>query len=245
MGRRAEARGAWHCRGLSAFRTVHVTRSLLLALLCLSPCLLGGAQANAVEGKPAAKPARAAGVKAAPAAKAKQPGRAVAVKPASAPKAKQGRAVAAKPAPVVKAAPKPEPKPVATAGLLPAAGKDERVLVPMPWQARVAMRAEMRERTVALDEIMKLLVAGKVEDAGETALFRLGVPVWGSHQKLPKPAQPEQYMPEAMRTVALDGYRAASDFATVARTGDRATAFAMLPMLTGSCARCHESYRIR
>jgi len=231
-----------------------VTRSLLFALFCLSPCLLGGAQANAVEGKPAGKPARSAGVKPAPAAKAK-PGRAVAVKPSSAPKVKQGRAIATKPAPSavakagpglgVKPTPKIEPKPVAAAGLLPAASKDERELVPMPWQARVAMRAEMRERTVALDEIMKLLVAGKVEDAGETALFRLGVPVWGSHQKLPKPAQPEQYMPDAMRTMALEGYRAASDFATVARTGDRATAFAMLPMLTGSCARCHESYRIR
>lgn len=230
-----------------------MTRSLLFALFCLSPCLLGGAQAGVVEGKLAPKPARAAGVKPAPAAKAK-PGRAVAAKPGSAPKVKQGRAVATKQAPaavaktgatMMKPAPKVEPKPVATVGTFSAVGKDERVLVPMPWQARVAMRAEMRERTVALDEIMKLLVAGKVEEAGETALFRLGVPVWGNHQKLPKPAQPEQYMPEAMRIMALDGYRAASDFATVARTGDRATAFAMLPMLTGSCARCHESYRIR
>lgn len=229
-----------------------MTRSLLFALFCLSLCLLGGAQANAVEGKPAVKPV--------PAAKAK-PGQAVAVKPASASKVKQGKPVAtrpapaavaktgaargAKPAPVMKAAPKVEPKPVAAVGVVPVVGKDERELVPMPWQARVAMRAEMRERTVALDEIMKLLVAGKVEEAGETALDRMGVPVWGRHQKLPKPAQPEQYMPEAMRMMALDGYRAASDFATVARTGDRATAFAMLPMLTGSCAKCHESYRIR
>lgn len=145
----------------------------------------------------------------------------------------------------MKPVPKVEPKPVAVVGGVPAVGKDERVLVPMPWQARVAVRAEMRELTVALDEVMKLMVAGKVEEAGEMALERMGVPVWGSHQKLPKPAQPEQYMPEAMRSMALEGYRAASDFATVARTGDRTTTFAMLPMLTGSCAKCHESYRIR
>jgi hypothetical protein len=122
---------------------------------------------------------------------------------------------------------------------------DERDLIKMPSPARLAMRAEMRERTVALDEVMKLLATGKVREAGELALLRLGVPVWGTHAKLPKPARPEQYMPEAMRRMALEGYRAASDFATVARTGDRETAIAMLPMLTGSCANCHRSYRIR
>lgn len=238
-----------------------MTRSLLFVLCCLSPCLLGGVQAIAVEGKPVPKPARATGVKPAPAAKAKQPGRAVAVKPASAPKVKQGKAVATKHAPVARAntgatrgakpvavmkpAPEVKPKSVAAAGVIPVVAKDERELIQMPSPARLAMRAEMRERTVALDEVMKLLVAGKVQDAGETALDRLGVPVWGGHQKLPKQAQPEQYMPEAMRNMALEGYRAASDFATVARTGDRTTAFAMLPMLTGSCANCHESYRIR
>lgn len=169
-----------------------MTRSPLFARLCLPPCLLGGVQANAAEGTPAAK-----------------------------------------------AAPKAEPEPVVAVGVVPVAGNDERELVPMPWQARVAMRAEMRERTVALDEIMKrLLVAGKVEEAGELALDRMGVPVWGAHQTLPKSAQPEQCMPEAMRNMALEAYRAASDFATAARPA----AFAML---SGSCAKSHESYRIR
>lgn len=122
---------------------------------------------------------------------------------------------------------------------------DERELVKMPSPARLAMRAEMRERMIALDTVMQLMSAGKVKEAGELALLRLGVPVWGGHAKLPRPARPEQYMPEAMRRMALEGFRAASDFATVARTGDRETAFAMLPMLTGSCANCHQSYRIR
>ena len=207
-----------------------MTRSLLFVLLCLSTCLLGGVPVSAVEGKPTAKPA--------PAAKAK-PGRAAAVKPVSAAKTKQSRQVASNPAS------KSEPNPVAVVGVAAVIGKDERELVPMPWQARVAVRAEMRALTVALDEVMKRLVAGKVEEAGEIALDRMGVPVWGAHQKLPKSAQPEQYMPESMRNMALEGYRAAGDFATVARTGDRTTAFAMLPMLTGSYAKCHESYRIR
>jgi len=45
--------------------------------------------------------------------------------------------------------------------------------------------------------------------------------------------------------MAFEGYKAASDFATVALTGDQATATALLPQLTGSCAQCHKAYRIR
>ena len=52
----------------------------------------------------------------------------------------------------------------------------------------------------------------------------------------------------AGEVIALDrppGYKGASDFATVALTGDQATATALLPQLTGSCAQCHKAYRIR
>ena len=225
-------------------------RPRLFALFCLfSPCLLGGVHASTLEEKPTAtvhaKPVRVTEGKPAPVPKTKSGRPTTAVKPGTASKVKQGKAVAIKPAPAARTGTARGAKPVAAVGVAAVIGKDERELVPMPWQARVAVRAEMRALTVALDDVMNRLVAGKVEEAGEIALDRMGVPVWGTHQKLPKPAQPEQYMPEAMRSMALEGYRAASDFATVARTGDRATAFAMLPMLTGSCAKCHESYRIR
>lgn len=107
------------------------------------------------------------------------------------------------------------------------------------------MREEMRGRMSALDEVMRLLTAGKVADAGEVAQLRLGVALWGNHRKLEKVAQPEQYMPEDMRTLALDSYKAASDFATVALTGDKETAQALLPQLTAGCAQCHQTFRIR
>lgn len=137
-----------------------------------------------------------------------------------------------------------QPAPVA----LPAAPDnfyDERELIRMPSPARLALRAEMRDRMAALDAVLQRLNEGRVVEAGQIAQFRLGVAVWWSHTKLSANAQPEQYMPQKMQDLALDGYMAASDFATVALTGDQHTATAMLPQLTGSCAQCHQAYRIR
>ncbi|UCV19389.1 cytochrome c [Ferribacterium limneticum] len=163
------------------------------------------------------------------------------------------KAVAAKKKPVVKktvAAKKTtpakmvQPAPVA----LPAAPdnfNDERELIRMPSPARLALRAEMRDRMAALDTVLQRLNEGRVVEAGQIAQFRLGVAVWWNHTKLPANTQPEQYMPQKMQDLALDGYMAASDFATVALTGDQQTATAMLPQLTGSCAQCHQAYRIR
>lgn len=157
----------------------------------------------------------------------------------------------AKPPPAARALPKkravpaklavPSARPIAAA----VTPDDARQLVRMPSPARLAMREEMRGRMSALDEVMRLLAAGKVNDAGEVARLQLGVALWGNHRKLDKVAQPEQYLPEEMRTLALDSYKAASDFATVALTGDRETAQALLPQLTAGCAQCHQRYRIR
>lgn len=122
---------------------------------------------------------------------------------------------------------------------------DERELIRMPSPARLAMRAEMRDRMLALDSVLQRMRDGQVVEAGQIAQIRLGVALWGNHSRLPKAAQPEQYMPQEMQNMALDGYKAASDFATVALTGDQHTATAMLPQLTGSCAQCHQAYRIR
>ncbi|MFZ2971196.1 MAG: cytochrome c [Ferribacterium limneticum] len=137
-----------------------------------------------------------------------------------------------------------QPAPVA----LPAAPdnfNDQRELIRMPSPARLALRAEMRDRMAALDTVLQRLNEGRVVEAGQIAQFRLGVTVWWNHTKLPTNAQPEQYMPQKMQDLALAGYMAASDFATVALTGDQQTATAMLPQLTGSCAQCHQAYRIR
>ncbi|MGB4063363.1 MAG: cytochrome c [Azonexus sp.] len=139
---------------------------------------------------------------------------------------------------------KVQPAPVSTPAK-PDNANDERELIRMPSPARLAMRAEMRDRMSALDSVLQRMRDGQVVEAGQIAQIRLGVALWGNHSRLPKSAQPEQYMPQEMQTLALDGYKAASDFATVALTGDQHTATAMLPQLTGSCAQCHQAYRIR
>lgn len=141
-----------------------------------------------------------------------------------------------------KAPPSAVPVPLPSA---PDNAADERELVKMPSPARLALRAEMREQMVALDAVLQRMRDGQVAEAGEIAQIGLGMAVWGKHGKLPKAVQPEQYMPQKMQDLALDGYRAASEFATVALTGDPYTATAMLSQLTGSCAQCHQAYRIR
>jgi cytochrome c556 len=52
-------------------------------------------------------------------------------------------------------------------------------------------------------------------------------------------------MPPAMHGVGMDGHQAASEFAAVARTGDRDKALALLPNLTSACVACHFSFRTR
>jgi len=142
-----------------------------------------------------------------------------------------------------------QPKKVSPAPVsVPAApdgASDERELIRMPSPARLALRAEMRDRMAALDSVLQRMRDGQVIEAGQIAQARLGVAVWWNHSKLPTAAQPEQYMPKEMQTLALDGYKAANEFVTVALTGDVHTATAMLSQLTGSCTQCHEAYRVR
>lgn len=155
-----------------------------------------------------------------------------------------------KPVPAKKKLPVPLPAKKAQAAPLPVqavpeSSYDQRELIKMPSPARLALRAEMRDRMAALDSVLQRMRDGQVVEAGQIAQIRLGVALWGQHSRLPKAAQPEQYMPQEMQNLALDGYKSASDFATVALTGDQHTATAMLSQLTGSCTQCHQAYRIR
>jgi hypothetical protein len=52
-------------------------------------------------------------------------------------------------------------------------------------------------------------------------------------------------MPPAMHGIGMDGHKAVSEFAAVAKTGDRDKALALLPNLTSACVGCHFSYRTR
>ena len=123
--------------------------------------------------------------------------------------------------------------------------EDARQLAPLPPAAQESLREEMLGNVAALNEVLTLLAAGKVKEAGAAAEASLGQSAMGKHRDKPFDARPGPYMPPAMHGIGMDGHRAASEFARVAATGDRDKAIALLPSLTGACVTCHFSYRIR
>lgn len=131
--------------------------------------------------------------------------------------------------------------------LLPAiaVAEDTRQLASLPEAAQESLRQEMQGSLVALNEILVLMAAGKVVEAGALAEAQLGASAMGKHRNKPFAARPGPHMPPAMHGIAMDGHQAASEFARVAATGDRDKAQALLPNLTGACVACHLSWRIR
>ena len=126
-----------------------------------------------------------------------------------------------------------------------AVAEDTRQLVKLPAPAQEALREEMQGNLVALNDVLSLIAAGKIKEAGEAAETKLGMSAMGRHRDKPFDARPGPHMPPAMHGIGIDGHKAASEFAAVAKTGDRDKALALLPNLTGACVACHFSYRTR
>lgn len=122
---------------------------------------------------------------------------------------------------------------------------DARQLVKLPEPAQEALRQEMLDNLLAINEVLTLMAAGKVREAGEAAEAKLGVSAMGKHRSKPFDARPGPHMPPAMHGIGMDGHKAVSDFATAAKAGDRDKALALLPNLTSACVGCHFSYRTR
>jgi hypothetical protein len=125
------------------------------------------------------------------------------------------------------------------------AADDPRQLAPLPPAAEAALREEMRGNLVALNEIVALLAAGKVREAGDKAERALGMSAMGKHRDKPMNARPGPNMPPAMHELGVNGHRDASAFARAAAGGDREQALAALPTLFAACVACHHAYRIR
>ena len=126
-----------------------------------------------------------------------------------------------------------------------AVAEDTRQLVKLPAPAQEALREEMQGNLVALNDVLSLIAAGKIKEAGEAAETKLGMSAMGRHRDKPFDARPGPHMPPAMHGIGIDGHKAASEFAAVAKTGDRDKALVLLPNLTGACVACHFSYRTR
>ena len=126
-----------------------------------------------------------------------------------------------------------------------AVAEDTRQLATMPPAAQESLRQEMRGNLVAVNEVLSLVAEGKIKEAGEVAEAKLGMSAMGKHRMEPFEARPGPHMPPAMHGIGVEGHKAASEFAAVARTGDREQTIAQLPKLTAGCVGCHFSYRIR
>jgi hypothetical protein len=125
------------------------------------------------------------------------------------------------------------------------AAEDVRQLAKLPPQAEINLREEMRVSLLQLNEVISLVVAGKVKEAGELAEKELGISAMGKNRALPLEARPGANMPPGMHQIGQEGHKDASAFAAIAATGDREKALAAIPKMTATCIACHYSYRIR
>ncbi|MCX7166455.1 MAG: cytochrome C [Rhodocyclales bacterium] len=123
--------------------------------------------------------------------------------------------------------------------------EDNRQLAPLPPAAQEALREEMLGNLLAINEILTLMAAGKIKEAGQLAEKALGQSAQGKHRDKPFDARPGPHMPPAMHGIGNDGHVAASEFAKAAANGDREKALALLPKLTEGCVTCHYSWRTR
>ena len=126
-----------------------------------------------------------------------------------------------------------------------ALAEDSRQLATLPPAAQESLRQEMLDNLLAVNEVLTLMAAGKTKEAGEAAEAKLGVSAMGKHRSKPLDARPGPHMPPAMHGIGMDGHKAVSEFAAVAKTGNRDKALALLPNITSACVGCHFSYRTR
>lgn len=128
---------------------------------------------------------------------------------------------------------------------LPAMAEDTRQFAQLTPQAQETLRMEMLDNLLALNEILTLMAANQVKEAGQVAEARLGKGAMGKNARLPFEARPGPQMPPEMHNLGRNSHFAASDFARAAASGDRDQAMARLPALTSACVACHASYRTR
>ena len=126
-----------------------------------------------------------------------------------------------------------------------AMAEDTRQLATLPPPAQEALRQEMLDNLVALNEILALVGAQRLKEAGDVAEQKLGLSAQGKHRDKPFEARPGPHMPPAMHALGMDGHRAATEFATAAKAEEHQRALMLLPNLTNTCVACHFSWRTR
>jgi len=133
-------------------------------------------------------------------------------------------------------------------GLASHASEDDRELVKLPPMMQEHMLANMRDHLVAIEEILRELASGNIDEASAIAENRLGMSSLSLHgaEHLGK------FMPEAMGAIGTQMHRAASRFSIVAQDAElnagktpQRKVYKALQEITGNCNACHRAYRIR
>jgi hypothetical protein len=122
---------------------------------------------------------------------------------------------------------------------------DPRTAVDMPALQRALMREDMLDHLIALNEILADLSSNQLNAAADVAETRLGLSSMGKHAARTSGQGPGRFMPEAMRSIGIGMHQSASEFAKVARGGDRDAAYQALQPVVGACVACHAGFRVR
>ncbi len=134
------------------------------------------------------------------------------------------------------------------AGETVAAAGDQRQMVELPPMMQEHMLGNMRDHLLALNEVLLMLAAGDMDQAGQIAENRIGL----SSLQLHGASHMAPFMPEQMRTIGTDLHKAASRFAVVAQDAGVEHSYAAqqkvygaLAEITARCNACHAAFRIR
>ena len=121
------------------------------------------------------------------------------------------------------------------------AKEDSRQLVELPEMMQQHMLSNMRDHLMTINEILKNMANGQLDQAADLAESRLGM----SSLELHGASHMAGFMPEGMRQAGTNMHRAASRFALRAQEGDASIAYKALTEITSACVSCHSGYRIR
>jgi antitoxin component HigA of HigAB toxin-antitoxin module len=126
-----------------------------------------------------------------------------------------------------------------------AAEDDSRVAVDMPAMMQDHTRANMRDHLLAINEIQRLLAAGKYDAAADVAEKRIGMSSLEAHGA----SHLAGFMPQGMQDIGTAMHQAASRFAVTAQetgvTRDLPRALGALSQITTQCVACHAAYRLK
>jgi hypothetical protein len=121
------------------------------------------------------------------------------------------------------------------------AANDTRALVELPQMMQEHMMSNMRDHLAAINEILVYLGNGELDQAAETAEYRLGMSSLNSHGA----SHMAKFMPEGMRQAGTAMHKAASRFALKAQEGEVLPAYKALSEITSACVTCHSGYRVK